>query len=101
MGQPNSIPACGLMPTSMAELFRNDSQTPVVTSIIKLINKTTARRTLSVWLNSGGIRTPILPENFQLKAKSMASDDAKIVLRKGDALEGVCDTADAVSYLIS
>lgn len=101
MATPNLIPAFGWFPASLAVLYQNDSQTPIITNTIKLINKSGNRRKLSLYLSSGGIRTPLLPENFQLKGNSMASDDAKIVLRKGDSLEGVCDAADTISYIIS
>lgn len=101
MAVNNSIPAFGTLAASLSILFTNDSSAPVQIRMLKLTNNSASRRTLSVYLNSNGIRTPLLPEGFELNAGHMASDDMALTLRKHDSVEGVADVAQTVSFVIS
>lgn len=97
----NSLPAFGWLQTSLARLFINETRAPVQIHLLKLVNNSSAQRTLSIYLSSGGVRTTILPENFQLNAGHMASDDLTLTLRNNDSIEGFTDAEGAVTYVIS
>ena len=101
MAANNSIPAYGTLQASLSVMFANDNSSSVQINLIKLTNNSSAQRTLSIFLNADGVRTPILPENFKLNSGHMASDELTLMLRKDQWIEGFCDTELAVSYVIS
>lgn len=82
-------------------MFVNQTSAPVQIRLMKLVNNSSGQRILSVFLNSGGFRTPLVPEGFQLGSGYMAADDVTLSLRKDDAIEGFADLEGSVSYVIS
>jgi hypothetical protein len=101
MPYQNTLPAAGMLTTSLTPLFTNLSGVPAEIRLIKLVNNSCADRQVNIFLNSNGFRTPILPEKFQLKTGCIAQDEAVIQLRKDDAIDGFCDGEQSVTYIIS
>lgn len=101
MPYQNTLPAAGILTTSLTPLFTNKSIGSVQVSLIKLTNNSCEDRKVNVYLDSQGLRTPLVPEQFHLKSNSMAQDELVLQLRKDDAIEGLCDAESSVGYVIS
>lgn len=96
-----SLPAAGVLTTSLTPLFTNPSGVSVTVGMVKLTNNSCSDRIVNLYLDCDGQRTPLLPERFQLKAGNMSEDDLTLQVRRDQRIEGYCDAEDAVSYVIS
>lgn len=101
MPYQNTLPAAGTLTTSLTPLFTNKASSSVEIRLIKLTNNSCQDCKVNVYLDSQGVRTPLVPEQFHLKASSMAQDELVLQLRKDDAIEGLCDAESSVGYVIS
>lgn len=97
----SEVLAEGLLPSSTGSLYTAASGKRVILISMDFVNEDTVMRMFNVYIKkAGGTRRRICPKDLELDQENHAQEDIKHVLGPGDALEGDCDVAGKISYVI-
>lgn len=83
------------------QLYAVANGTVCETSQIQFANKSKVSVILNVYKRVNGQMYLLSPSDLNLNSQDMAQEDSPITLNTNDALFAVCDTADAIDFIVN
>ena len=91
----------GQLAATAAALYTPATSKAGIVKNITLVNTDTAARTVNLYLNIGGTRRRICPQNLSIAAGGMWTDDSVHVVTEPDSVDGDASVANVVDWSIS